>query len=700
MAYHLHHRTTFNSTLNERLYIELYKKDVEPDEVTDLLAMGFRCSYLKGEGNKFDSILSVEALLTLWLQHTDDVEFDDFIVTYPDEWKMVAFNDDHTVFVGFLTPGEGRSDFQDKPYEITLSATDDLGLLKGITLTDNEGEKFVGVNLLITYVLAILNKTGHGLGLRVYSNITEESMETRIENEQADTFNQTGLHARTFLKSSIEFCDCYKALEIILGEYFTLYQWSGRWVILRVGEMQDSVGAKIWWTEYDSAGTVTGSGQSLENPCAVGRDRIIHPVNVNQTIGSEFAVKSAQYTYNYTPWPELPTNNRFEFGELRSETVNEDGTITKIFEIDGWTFGQWLGQPTQINNLPFLTTPSGGTADAYRKSTYNIYGVETEREIYVGGENAGSNQHKVLQCDTIPVKAGDRVEVSFDFKKTFNSDGTFQFAAVYIKPSEGTWPANRYTLENNNSSLPDGGPLFWQPATGGFNILSRFYDSSFGEDVGNWLSINMDIPEIPVDGDLYIWFYAENPGASNFSVYRNFKFTYRPFIAGGYLQVKGDYARTQQDASLYDKVEEEVFISDSLKKVLKGTLYRADLETLTTPTWHRFNVLEERHFKELGELARYNNVYRRMWNIEGTFDGLKYKPDDNPLVIEPLSFHRHFTFPDSAKLSGRYFMLVPPLILDYATGSGEMNFVEVLQADSTDGNSLGDSHIPLNYIFE
>lgn len=699
MAYHRHHTVTFNNTLNEGLFIELYKKDVEPEEETALLATGFKCAYQKGDGDKFDSILSLEATLTLWLQDADSVEFDDFIVTFPDEWKVIAYNDDQIVFIGFLTPGQGKSEFQDKPYEVTLSATDGLGLLKAIPLTNNAGERFLEVNLFIDYVLAILKKTDLGLDIRVYSNITEESMQDRSLNEEADTFNQSGLHARTFLKDSIEFYDCYKALEIILTEYFSLYQWNGKWVILRIGEMQENPGAKIWYTEYDSDGNITSAAQSNENAAAVGRDHEVHPTSLDQSIGSEFAVKSVRYSYDYVPWPELPTNNNFERGAMRSETVNDDGTTTRIYDIDDWDFGGFLFGG-DIADLPALDTSLlDGTSDAYKKIVFNQYGVELSREIYVGGENSGTNRNKVLQSDPVPVNEGDKVEITFDFKKTFDADGNFQFAAVYIKPDAGTWPANRWTLENNNSTEQDGGPLFWRPANITFNILGRHYLNGV-ENVGEWHTVTLDVPSIPATGQMYFWFWAGNPGADNFSVYRNFKFTYRPFVGGGYLQVRGDYAQTEQDTGLKDRIELDVFVSDSLKKVLKGAIYRADLQSLTTPTWHRFNVSESRHFKELGEIVRFNNTYRRMWNIGGSFDGVKYKPVDNPLIIEPLSFHRHFTFPDTGKLDGRYFMLVPPLNIDYVDGSAGLNFVEVLHEGSADGNELGDTHTPLKYIFD
>jgi hypothetical protein len=89
-----------------------------------------------------------------------------------------------------------------------------------------------------------------------------------------------------------------------------------------------------------------------------------------------------------------------------------------------------------------------------------------------------------------------------------------------------------------------------------------------------------------------------------------------------------------------------------------------------------------------------------MWKIDGQFDGLKFTPGNNATIIEPLSFHRQFTFPDSSKLNGHYFVLVPPLTLNYSEGRADMNFIEVLQDGSADGNDFGDNHIPLQYIFE
>jgi hypothetical protein len=708
MAYHLHHKCEFYNCLNEKLLVELYKKDVAPVQVTQLLATSFVVNYPTGEGDKFDPIVSCEARLSLYLQSTDDETFDDFIVTFPDEWKMIAYDDDQVVFAGFLIPGEGRSEFQNKPYEVTVSATDGLGLLKGVPLTrslDEEGIKFTGVNLIIDYVMAILNKTGLGLNLLLFSSIVEESMEDRTQNPLADTFNQTGLHARTFLKNPTEFHDCYTCLQRILSEYFTLYQWNGKWVILRVGELQENAGAKMWYTEYNTDGTAITGDQSPHSAAAVGRDRLMHPVESGQFIGSNFAVKSVRYTYNYSTWPEMPTNNKFERGaEFESgpavdlDDLDNDGNTSEVIgTYKKYTIDDMEQGVVDLFDLPHpAMVPT--TKKFYRRSIFNEFGVEIQREIVSDTEDLDGNHDFWLRTEGMPVYAGDKIRIGLSkrFSNNFSNSGTvFTIpAVVYIVVG-----SNAYYLDNNISGSQSGTGRWRQAVNLGGQLILDFAPN---QDTRKYASLSVNSLPIPFDGTLYIAFKSDGPSSNTgpLQYLNDFTFEYYPFVAGGYLPVEGDFAETSQNENLKDTIDEEVFISDSPKKVLQGALYRANLTDLTTPTWHRFNVIEQRHFKEIGELARFNNNYRRMWKIDGPFDGLKFTPADNGTVLEPISFHRHYFFPDSTLMNARYFVLVPPLMINYSEGRAELNFMEVLQDGAGDGNDTGDTHIPLKYIFK
>lgn len=710
MAYYLHHRITFYNCLNEQLLIELYKKDVTPDQVTDLSANSFSVNYPNGEGNKFDTIITSEAKLSLTLYPQDDITFEDLIVTFPDEWKLIAYDDQQVIFVGFLMPGTGRADFQDKPYDLTLSAIDGISLLKGTPLTQDNGDNFTGVNLLIDYVLAILNKTGTALNLQLFSNIVEVTMQDRTQNNQADTFNQTGLHARTFLKNATEFYDCYTCLERILSEYFTIYQYYGKWVILRIGELQDNVGAKIWYTEYNASGTIVGAQQFLYDPAAVGRDRLIHPVEVSQYISSNFAIKSSRYTYNYKVWPELPTNNKFERGTLFAqgnqadiEDMDGDGDVTEIigtykdYTIDGWEQGR-------VNFLNFPNPPMTPIAKKFfRTSVFDTFGAEIRRNVVCETDDVVNDVQFWLRSEPIPVNFGDKFRIGWAKRHDNNFVSTANAAGVgnaYVVSEDNS---RVVVLANNELGVALSTGIWIDGTDPVFGMFGRLIIKYFpGQSSSEWNSLDVTSPPIPFNGTLYIAHVCE-PNVSMVGArqyWKDFSFTYYPYTAGGFVPVKADYAQTSQNANYKDTIDEEVYISDSPKKVFQGALYRENLTDLTTNTWHRYGVNEQRHFKELGELVRYNNNYRRMWRMEGQYDGLKFTPAGNATIIEPLSFHRQFSFPDSPLLSGRYFVLVPPLNIDYSEGRANMNFMEVLQDGSIDGNSTGDSHIPLQYVFE
>jgi hypothetical protein len=69
-----------------------------------------------------------------------------------------------------------------------------------------------------------------------------------------------------------------------------------------------------------------------------------------------------------------------------------------------------------------------------------------------------------------------------------------------------------------------------------------------------------------------------------------------------------------------------------------------------------------------------------------------YHPVNDQTIRMPLGFHRHFAFADSSELAGYYFMLVPPLTIDYVAGTIEATFVDCYQDGSQDGNAAMDLH--------
>lgn len=690
MAYHLHYNITFQNRITENIRIELYKKDVEVDEAESLKALSLRRSYPKGDGDKFDNIIGCELSFDLWLRVNDTPEFHDFLVTYNDEWKVIVYSDEQVEFAGFLTPGEGEAEFQNKPYQITLNATDGLGLLKGVELTAINGDDFEGINLISDYLVAIFSKTGLELPIRMFSSWIEESMSGRLADPDKDTFNQTGLHKRTFLNDKVDFYDCYESLRRITQKGFIVYQWAGMWVVLNVGEMQANPGPMLWYTDYDSAGTVTGSGQLGENPCPIGIDKIIHPRDRTHRIGSLLSIRSAKHNFNYIPPPELINNQ--DLSQLGAFIAPLSGTTHRAWQLVGWS---------QRQGELRAGTPYAGTKNAYIKTDIDVFGNETFRYYRIEADNALTNTlQNYIKNDNADfwVVTNDRFDISLTYRvsTTILSAQDIMIVALLIDGQPGTAATDWYTLGENGEWLN--------------NDTTVAIDHDIGASTNKWISIDIEADPFPADGVLFICLGTGNAGSTPTTFdFKAPNISYRPFFSDplrtfllpnitpgvNFFPVvitnptdtapKGDYWFTEQDVPLQDKIDEEVYLSDTSRKSIKGALFRGTTSVLTTTTWHRDNVTEERHFKELINMARFNHAYRRMWKCRGFFSGLKWQPSDDTTIFEPLGFHRHFFFPDKSALTGKYFMLVPPLTINHDSGTFDGTFVECLDTSLVEG---------------
>jgi hypothetical protein len=687
MAYVKWYTISFTNQVTENITIDILRKDIEPDEVRKLTCTFCNKKSINGQGDKFDTIIGSELNFGIFININDPTDFDDILVSFTDEWKIVLKNDGQTDFIGFLVPNECQASFRDKPYEIELTATDGLGYLRTELLSDINGTNFTGTNFLKSYIAGSLKKTLLDLDIRIYCNIYEGSFIDRHVNAASDMFNNAKLDYRTFLNTPIEFVKCYDALLLLLKEGFSLFQWYGKWVIMRIGELQYSKGPLIWYTDYDSNGNVIVGQLEDFGPAKIGKQQVLHPKDANQTILSRFAIKSARTQFDYVNWPEIPLNSKFERGPVIETGSLPDGRTYKKSYIDGWTFGKFIANPSQRNQLPLLDNADPDTA--FRYSVYNSFGVEENREIWL--ENDSAPQHRLLCCEPIPVKEFGRANIGLDFKFSSSGSGNLFYLTVFlIIPGTNT----KYTLANTDDST-----FYWQLA-GGWNYIRHNYPS--GTNFNEWTNLSVKIPSIPANG--LLCFGLMNYDSTNTIAYfKNISFEYFPYIAGSSQQVTGDYWFTSQNTEYKDIIEETIGISDSPERIFKGALLAADGVTPTGRSWHRLDILENKEYKELINMGRYNSAYRRTWQISGTFGGTMYHAADDQSIRLPIGFHKQFFFPDSIKMEGYYFQLVPPFSIDYVNGQIDATLVDCMKVDdngnSIDGNQLGDVH-EFKYLFK
>jgi hypothetical protein len=665
----------------------------------------------RAEGQtKYEStIINRELLLTIWSKDTDSITWETFIASEHDEWQIIVTIDGQPYFHGFITPDEGNSPFQDKPYEVTFRATNGLSLLKDVPLVDVDGNNFAGINRLIDYVAAALKQTGLGLDIRVFCNYYNADFPARRLDPTRDMFNQTYLEYRTFLSDPVKFVSCYDALMIVLGKFCRLEYWHGYWLIKNIAELQYLPG-KNYYSVYSQYGVFLNSDEDTSNHYQIGKAVDIYPINEDQQIYSRFAIKTARMQYNYTVWPEIPNNNVFERGTVfetgdQPDDEDEDGDgdtseiigVYKKYIIDKWEYGRinWFDFPN-----PAMTPI---TEKFYRKSVFNIYGVETQRVIIAETPPGATDSSFWLRSTAIPVNFGDRINVSAQKRSDTNYVSGITFPsvyAIYIVSTDGSKVVSLTVTPK------------WQDAlTFPFGLIGVVsLELNTGQSTANWNSLDIKSPFIPFDGNLYVALQADVDVsvAGPLQYWKDIKIEYIPYLAGGYIQVKGDYWERSQNKIFPDVAKDEVGISDSPKKILKGALLDAD-GNLTTPKWFRYGqhgtllqenpLLEYRHFKELLNIARYNHSYRRMYALDGTFNGLNCAAENEQLNKFPIRFDKRYRLVDMT--DPREFVLVPPLKMDLIKGWISASLVEVRKVadDDTDGTQSGDS-ATFNYLFE
>src|SRR6186713_543760 len=142
MAYTLYYTADFNNKNRQDVHVRFYKKDGDVVEVESYpIAREVDCTTTdNGEDETKDNWIVIrQIVMGLFLGINDSVTWETFVSSQSDEWLIVVDVDGQPVFEGFIVPDEGEGPFLDKPYVLSVKATNNLALLKNIPLSDVEG---------------------------------------------------------------------------------------------------------------------------------------------------------------------------------------------------------------------------------------------------------------------------------------------------------------------------------------------------------------------------------------------------------------------------------------------------------------------------------------------------------------------------------------------------------------------------------
>lgn len=181
VIYQMNWKTVLDNGSERVMQINIYDNSVQIDSVTGeetiyemtASATPLKISTDKTE-DKFAPIRAKTAVITFL--NSDSINFSTFSMGEDDRFKVTITTDNLPIFTGWLQMTDIKEPFLTQfNQEVSITAIDGLGYLKGQELTDFDGNRPSGVFPIMNYIAWCLWKTGINLNILVFNNIREES---------------------------------------------------------------------------------------------------------------------------------------------------------------------------------------------------------------------------------------------------------------------------------------------------------------------------------------------------------------------------------------------------------------------------------------------------------------------------------------------------------------------------------------------
>lgn len=624
-----------------------------------------RLECIDNDENKFTPIRAKQCIIEF--NSSTKISSATFARGQDNRWYVETKVNGQIKFKGFLVLNDIQEDFLSPPNIVSLTATDNIGLLRDLPLTNFDGISPIVVRpkspyRWMDYLAWALSKTSLRLPINVQHNLRHQ------HSPGQPFFTNTYYDPKTF-EDEIGTCiNCYEVLETLLGEECELFQRNGEWWVQRVDEL-DNRDRYFWKISADLA-AVTDSIETFDK--TIKKDQDIKWVDRTAYNTFERAHSSVKETFRFEYPKEIIDNIDFARGDQILVVVTPPEE--KHYHLDDWTFK---------TGFPYNTTSV--QSSAYIKRVFNEFDVEVERYLVLTKQiNANQNSNHV-ESNAVPIHYKDRFDISIDYKMSENRPPFTQSVFLMTVRIEGE--GKKYWLGRGTSGKDQ-----WYLTDANLSNNSTFAENPINftiADERDWQTLTYQAPPAPVNGNVYVTLHAMNTREDftqdNVDVhYSNLRFTYYPYIMGTYQKFKGQSWQVSQPGDYKAKRDKEVFVSDSPKKLFKGAMMYFDSpsgEYRLTGKWYDYSlspavVPDEADMKPYGWFQAQSvwNQYRRVMRI---FDGGLYGLADSDL---PDLIHRYILNDPSAHTRLRYFMCLH-FSMSLKTCTWSAYFVEVFKTD-------------------
>lgn len=601
----------------ETVQVNLYKKSFfVPDPVTPVIHtltgsdQPFVVSVIDNDKDKFKAIRAKRAIISFVSEPgLTAITFSD---GEDNEWFVEAIveSTNDILFRGFIIMDDNQESFLDPEvsYTVRLTATDNIGTLKEVALTKPDGTNPRGDPYkIIEYLAWALQKTGLQLDIIV--------CDTWMEYTQTDflpAFDSTYLEPKTFEKKINTSVDCYRVLEIILGKHLFITQRLGVWWIGSVDEMAGGVTYRF---RFDYEGNYIEQLPTTSFTQTIGFTEDLQFINKDCIDRFTRPHKFVKLNYNYDSPIEIIDNIDFSRGALIAIISLPPGHVG--YEIDDWTIGKYsANSPTSPTSAPITARIERVFVDSYEKERYLVMPVDP----------TSSGPFVYLRSNAIYVGEKDKGTISVDYRRAATGSSNFQsFIGLVLFGDDG----NKYAYNAAAGGI-------WNPATiYGTTIFTDNYVIPSSTDKTKWNTVGFEFKPVPTSGRLFV-FLKPASGTGGDVHYANLQFDYHAFINGSYQKYTSQYFKVSQSGDYKANVDDDVYITDSPKRMFKGALLKkVGSNFILTTKWHArgdllnlgitppISSIYDHPYGHLQVYAVWNQCNRRMIELEGSIDGLK-----------------------------------------------------------------------------
>ena len=540
------------------------------------------------------------------------------------------------IFRGFLMMADNQQPFQPDPQYVTLTATDHLGALKEVALTDLSGDVPQGKYRVADLINFCLRKTGLSLSFFVVNNlragsgqltnpltfsqpgnyfVTDSLLTKYFYPGQEITISGTVSNNGTFIVASVD--NSGLVSQVTLTTTITVSEGASGGVI------NDTQSLLHWYDAvYIDAKTFEAEIGTCENCYSVlekilGEDCFItqwlgnwwifrvdemedNPVYVAEFDNTGAYISTAAGT-QYDKSIGRTEDHKFANADALLRFVRPHDHIKETFNFDtplevpcnvDFSRGTIFSDTQPLKKYTpecwtlrrgYPTSPQATTITPYIQKNFNLNDYETDRFMVV--PNAASPTYlEYLESEPIPISVNDKIEVAFDWRLTTATGFATQFIkylSVVLHGDDGTWwLLGGIGTSDDPSYVPGSSQFKWYNTSSfGANTAAPdiFYD--FNDiDETEWQSFTWSAPPAPIGGNIYLWLNNwKQSGSSNYNrviEYGNLSVTYSPIINGTYQKYAGQSSRIDrtEDGYLANR-DKTVSISDSPVKLFKGSMF-------------------------------------------------------------------------------------------------------------------------------